>query len=239
VQNPALAEVQLSIVIPAWNERSNLEILLPELHEAVRQLDVSAEIVIVDGGSVDGTEESAARLGATVVRQMERGYGGALIAGFENSRAPYIVTMDADLSHPPRFVEELWSRRQQADVLIASRYVPEGSADMRRSRRLLSRVLNGAFRWMLALPFHDMSSGFRMYRRDVVAGLRPEARDFDVLQEILMRAYLNGARIQEVPFHYRPRGAGRSHARLIQFGRSYLRTLLRMRKLSAESAARR
>ena len=225
--------MQLSIVIPAWNERDNLERLLPELRDVVGKLGVAAEIMVVDGGSADGTAEAAARLCARVVRQTERGYGGALLAGFGNCRAPFVVTMDADLSHPPQFVEELWSRRQQADVLIASRYVPGGSADMPRSRRMLSRVLNRTFRWGLALPFEDMSSGFRLYQRDVLAGLHPESRNFDVLQEILFRLYLKGARIQEVPFHYRPRGAGRSHARLIQFGRSYLRTLLRMRKLRA------
>src|SRR5205823_13863912 len=92
---------------------------------------------VADGGSADGTREAAARGGARVVSQTERGYGGALLEGFAATTAPFILTMDADLSHRPVFVQELWKRRHEADVLIASRYVPGGRADMAPLRRLL------------------------------------------------------------------------------------------------------
>ena len=229
---------ELSIIIPAWNERANLELLLPELKDVVGRLAIQTEIIVVDGGSADGTTDSATRLGARVVLQQERGYGGALTAGFEACQAPYILTMDADLSHPAQFVQELWKRRDEADVLIASRYVPGGAADMSAFRRLLSQILNRTFGLLLGLPFRDLSSGFRQYHRHAVIGLRPVARDFDVLEEILIQAYVNGASVQEVPFHYKPRGSGSSHARLIKFGWAYLRTLFRMSKLRFRSKPR-
>ena len=153
---------QLTILIPAWNERANLELLLPELGDVTRKLGVTADVIVVDAGSSDGTKEAASRLGARVVLQNERGYGGALIAGFAASTAPYIVTMDADLSHPAQFVEELWRHRDQAQMLIASRYVPGGIADMSLFRRALSVIPNRTFGWLLALPFCDLSSGFRL-----------------------------------------------------------------------------
>lgn len=221
----------LSVVIPAWNERENLEVLLPRLTEMVESLGVTAEVVVVDGGSSDGTMEVASRLGALAIRQEERGYGGALISGFAAARAPFVITMDADLSHPPEFIREFWKRRNDAEMLIASRYVPGGAADMSASRRVLSHILNRTFGLLLSLPFEDLSSGFRQYRRSMVEALQPEARDFDVLEEILIQVYVSGGRIQEVPFHYRPRGTGTSHARLIKFGWAYLHTLARMRKL--------
>jgi dolichol-phosphate mannosyltransferase len=222
---------ELAVVIPAWNERDNLELLLPALREVLEDLGVASEIVVADGGSRDGTREAAARRGARVVVQTERGYGGALLAGFAATTAPWIVTMDADLSHRPVFVHELWKRRHEAEVLIASRYVDGGRAEMDALRRLLSHVLNRTYARALALPLSDLSSGFRMYRREAVVGIRPEARDFDFLEELLVRAHAEGRRVIEVPFHYMARGSGRSHARLVKFGWALARTLVRMWRL--------
>jgi dolichol-phosphate mannosyltransferase len=222
---------ELAIVIPAWNERENLELLLPALKEVLAELGLTAEIVVADGGSRDGTREAAERRGARVVLQQEQGYGGALLAGFAATTAPYIVTMDADLSHRPMFLEEFWKRRDEAELFIASRYVAGGRADMGWFRRLLSRILNRTYRRALSLPLHDLSSGFRMYRRDVLAGLALQARDFDVLEEILIRVHTEGWQIVEVPFHYMSRGSGRSHARLFKFGWALLKTLIRMWQL--------
>ncbi len=227
----------LAVVIPAWNERENLELLLPALKEVLSGLGVRFEIVVADGGSRDGTREAAERRGARVVLQQERGYGGALLAGFAATTAPYIVTMDADLSHRPVFLEDFWKRRDQAEVLIASRYVPGGRADMGGFRRLLSHILNRTYSRALSLPLRDLSSGFRMYRRDALEKLDLVARDFDVLEEILIRVHAEGWQIQEVPFHYMARGSGSSHARLFKFGWAFLKTLARMWRLRNSVAA--
>jgi len=234
---PVRQSPNLAVIIPAWNERENLELLLPALREVIADLGVAAEIVVVDGGSHDGTREAAERRGARVVLQQERGYGGALLAGFAATTAPYIVTLDADLSHRPVFLEEFWKHRNDAEVLIASRYVPGGQADMGRVRRLLSHILNRTYSRVLSLPLRDLSSGFRMYRREVLAGLTVLARDFDVLEEILIRVHAGGWKILEVPFHYMARGSGRSHARLVKFGWAFLKTLVRMWQLRNSVAA--
>ncbi len=225
------ARPELAVIIPAWNERENLELLLPALRETLGGLGVTAEIIVVDGGSQDGTREAAESRGARVIPQQDRGYGGALEAGFAATPAPYIVTMDADLSHRPIFLEQFWKHREQAELLIASRYVPGGRADMGPFRRLLSHLLNRTYRRVLSLPIRDLSSGFRMYRRETLAGLTLRARDFDVLEEILIRVHAQGWRIREVPFHYTARGSGRSHARLLSFGWAFARTLARMWRL--------
>src|SRR5438309_4339409 len=227
----------LAVVIPAWNERENIELLLPALREAIAGLGLTAEIVVADGGSRDGTADAAQRRGARVVVQKEPGYGGALLAGFAATSAPYIVTMDADLSHRPVFLEEFWGRRDEAEVLIASRYVLGGRADMSWFRRLLSHILNRTYSRILSFPLRDLSSGFRMYHRDVLMGLTLVARDFDMLEEILIRAHAEGWRILEIPFHYMSRGSGRSHVRLFKFGWAFTKTLVRMWKLRNSVAA--
>jgi dolichol-phosphate mannosyltransferase len=220
----------LSVVIPAWNERENLEVLLPMLQETLRAIDVRAEILVVDGGSTDGTRPVVEAHGARYVLQTERGYGGALLAGFAEARADYIATMDADLSHPPSFLKAFWSRRNEATMLIGSRYVPGGKAEMNWFRRLLSFILNRTFALALAIPVKDMSSGFRMYHREALQNLKLESRDFDALEEILIQIHGQGCRILEVPFHYQPRGSGSSHARLFKFGLAYVKLLLRVRR---------
>jgi SAM-dependent methyltransferase len=116
-------------------------------------------------------------------------------------------------------------------VLIASRYVAGGRADMGVFRRLLSHVLNRTYARALSLDIRDLSSGYRMYRREILQNLSLIARDFDVLEEILIRVYAQGWRIREVPFHYSARGSGRSHARLFAFGWAFFKTLLRMWRL--------
>jgi glycosyltransferase involved in cell wall biosynthesis len=225
----------ISIVIPALNERENLELLLPLLAEVLASLQLDAEIIVADGGSTDGSQELAKQAGARVVTQSERGYGGGLLAGFAAARAPFVVTMDADLSHPPVFLRDFWQERTNAQLLIASRYISGGKADMGLSRRILSGILNKTYARVLDLPLADLSSGYRMYHRDVLTKLELQARDFDVLEEILVKVHLLGGKIKEVPFHYQVRNSGKSHAKLLRFGWAFSTTLVRMRRLRNSS----
>jgi len=221
----------ISVVIPVLNERDNLEPLFRSLTEETSRLGLNAEIIVADGGSKDGSKELSKELGAMVVDQTEPGYGGALLVGFAAASSPYIVTMDADLSHQPVFLHDFWKERENADVLIASRYVPGGRADMGIFRRVLSLILNKTYARVLSLPLQDLSSGFRMYRSSALGRLDLKSRDFDVLEEILVKIYVGGGRIKEVPFHYRARNSGKSHAKLARFGWAYSKTLLRMWRL--------
>jgi dolichol-phosphate mannosyltransferase len=221
----------LSVVIPALNEAENLKSLLPLIQQVVSELGVAAEIIVVDGGSADETEGLVKGLNALLVHQTERGYGGALLAGFAAARAPFVATMDADLSHPPIFLKDFWRERMNSDVLIASRYISGGQADMSISRRILSTILNRTYAVLLGLKLRDLSSGFRLYDHKSIDRLDLRARDFDVLEEILVKIHINGGRIREVPFHYRVRHSGESHAKLVRFGWAYSKTLLRMCRL--------
>jgi len=217
-------EFDLSIVIPALNEGPNLELLLPQLKSVLDRIGIRWEILIVTRDHDFATREAGECGGARVLNQQEPGYGGALLSGFNAARGCYIITMDADLSHQPTFIEDMWRERDNAEVIVASRYVPGGSADMPLGRYLLSRFLNMFFCRGLGLEIHDLSSGYRLYRKSAVDGQVFRARDFDILQEILVRAHAEGWRVAEIPFVYKPRIHGSSHARLFKFGIAYLRT---------------
>ena len=221
----------IAVIIPALNECENLNLLLPALKRVLGGLDLVAEVIVIDGGSGDFTREVAAHWGARVITQREPGYGGALIAGFKAATTPFVVTMDADLTHSPVFLRDFWQHRDRAEVIIASRYVHGGTAEMSKFRLMLSRILNYSYSRILALPIHDLSSGFRLYHRTALSELVLQARDFDIQEEILVRAYVKGRRVYEIPFGYKPRGSGNSHIRLLKFGWSFLKTLKRMRDL--------
>ena len=227
--------IDLSIIIPALNEAGNIGPLATRCRAVIQRLGVQAEILVVDGGSADGTVQEATEAGARVIQQEGRGYGGALRTGFKSARGTYVQTMDSDLSHEPEVIESLWRARDRADVVIASRYVPGGGAEMPAFRAVLSKILNVTFTTAFRLPVRDISSGFRLYTRARLAAISFTASDFDVLEEILILIFNGGGTITEVPFQYRPRQAGKSHAKLFKFGLAYTRTFYAMWKLRGKA----
>jgi glycosyltransferase involved in cell wall biosynthesis len=218
-------------LIPALNEAENLQSLLPDVDRVLRDMPVDFEVVVVGGGSGDATRLLVENAGARFVNQTGRGYGQALSEGFQAANGAYVLTMDADHSHEPSYIRTLWDHRGESKLVIASRYVAHGSADTAVFRSVLSRLLNGFYRRFLGMPFRDLSSGFRIYPRAGLRKIDPKGRDFDVLPEVLVLLYSAGHTILEVPFHYRPRRRGRSRVKLFRCGWSYLKTLLRMRRL--------
>jgi len=224
-------KVDLSVIIPALNEGPNLALLLPLLRPVLDGLGIRYEILIITREPDPQTREVAAQFGVMLAEQNTPGYGGALMTGFALASGDYLLTMDADLSHEPDFLVNLWQRRNDAEITIASRYVPGGAATMPALRYVMSRALNWFFSLGLDLPFHDMSSGFRLYKASAIRGETLAVRSFAILQTILVRAYTQGWRIQEVPFHYTPRKHGKSKAQLVGFAMDYLKAFRSLRRL--------
>ncbi len=207
-----------------------LDQTLAALHDTLHSLGIQYELLVVEAGSAADTSAVVARHSARRVRTALPGYGGALRAGFAAATGDYVLTLEADGSHDPSVIASLWAAKNQADVVIASRYLAGGAADMPQPRKALSRLLNLVYRRGLALPVRDLSSGYRLYRGASLRSLSFEAYDFDLLEEILIRMMAAGDRIEEVPFRYRA-GPSKSRARLARFAMSYVRTFGAMWKL--------
>lgn len=218
----------VAIVIPCLDEADNLALLLPQVMTIIAEFDLPTRVFVVDGGSQDDSAAVAAAHGATVLMQRGRGYGGAIKTAFEDIEADWLITLDADYSHRPAILRHLYAMREQADIVIASRYVSQGHAEMPWFRLLLSRILNTTFRVALSMDVRDMSSGYRLYRRTAIARLRLTYSTYAFLQETLVRAYCEGFTVREIPFHYLPRRHGQSHARLFRFALDYLAALRQM-----------
>lgn len=223
--------MELSIILPTFNEAKNIDILIDKIKEIFERSVYDYEIIVVDAGSTDNTFKIAKEKGVRVFIQEHPGYGGALHDAIKSARGKFIITLDADFSHNPYIIKRLFSQRHSAHIVIASRYVKGGLANMPLSRRILSMVLNRFLCFALSLPLKDISSGFRLYNAEIFNEIDFSERNFNVLVEILVKAYMNGFKVREMPFHYQPRSKGRSHAKIIKFGLGFLRTFIKLWKI--------
>jgi dolichol-phosphate mannosyltransferase len=184
------------MVMPTYNESDRLTELTEALFAAAGEAGLDLELVIVDDNSPDGTGQIADDLAKTrrmrvVHRSGKLGLGTAVVAGFNVALADTVGVMDADFSHPPSLVPKMMKvfHATDADVLVASRYIPGGSTpNWPFKRRLLSRI--GCLLARGLSPIRDAASGFFLIRRDIVRG-RP-------------------GRLVEVPYQFDDRELGES-----------------------------
>lgn len=221
---PLHAPPMLSVVIPTFNESSNVPIVIERVAAALEGDDW--EIIFVDDDSPDSTSAVAKRLGQLdgrvrcIRRVGRRGLAGACIEGVLSSQAPYVAVMDADLQHDERLLPRMLRLlcQNQADLVIASRYVAGGAATgFSSSRRSISRM---ATRWaqkLMGISVEDPMSGFFMARRDCLDAIAPElsSEGFKLLFDILVARGSSQLKIVELPYAFLPRlhGASKFDAR--------------------------
>jgi glycosyltransferase involved in cell wall biosynthesis len=231
-----LAQPRVSIVLPTLNEARNLEVLLPDLSDGY-------EVVLVDGGSTDGTIDVARDLipDVRVLQQTRRGKGNALVCGMHAATGDIVVTLDADGSADPceipAFVEALVDG---ADFAKGSRYLPGGgSDDLTRLRRAGNVGLNLLSNLRLGTRFTDLCYGYNAMWRDVVpklnlphpglpapgGGARIWGDGFEIETLVTIRVVQNRLRVTEVPSFELDRIYGESNLQTFADGRRVLRTI--------------
>jgi dolichol-phosphate mannosyltransferase len=212
--------MRVLVVVPTYNERENVRVLLP----AVRQAVPDADIIVVDDDSPDGTgaavEDVAAQLGhiTLLLRPGKQGLGSAYRDGFDHGLDhgyDAIVSMDVDLSHDPEVLPELLRMLEAgADAVIGSRYVPGGATvDWPVHRRALSRWGNRYASFVLRLQVRDCTSGFRAYRASALKEIDPgstTAEGYAFLTELVRRLVRANLRVVETPIVFRDRRYGTS-----------------------------
>ena len=233
------ANPQLTIVLPAYEEAANLDNLLPRLAQVAGQLAPQFEILVVDTPEPrDDTPAVCRKYGGRYVpRRGGSLYGHAIRTALEEARGEWIIFMDADGSHNPGFLPELWRFRDNFDLVIASRYVRGGKTENPAVLIFLSLVINVVFRVTLGLKCADVSNSFRLYRGDDLRKLQLKCNHFDIVEEILVKLITLhlGYRIKEVPFFFEKRKAGKTKRNLFTFALGYFVTLVRLLKLKHEA----
>ncbi|MBN2225195.1 MAG: polyprenol monophosphomannose synthase [Deltaproteobacteria bacterium] len=205
------------MMIPTYNEADNIK----DLIEAVLAQSPEMGVVIVDDDSPDGTADIVRSLGKRggrielIVRKNERGRGSAGIVGFRHALgvgARYIGEMDADFSHDPKYIKDFLRLIKSYDIVIGSRGIP-GGGEVRRSpvRRMITAFASVYIHTLLGLKVKDPTSGYRLFRREVVKTL-----DWDtmvsvgpsIVQEMLIQALTRGWSVVEFPIVFSERRAG-------------------------------
>jgi glycosyltransferase involved in cell wall biosynthesis len=212
--------------VPTLNEAANLPHVL-------RQIPSEYEVLIVDGGSNDGTPDVAAALrpDARVVQQTGRGKGNAVLCGFAAARSDIIVMLDADgsarVEEIPRFLDALVAG---ADFAKGSRFLGDGgSADITFVRRLGNVFLTGLVNLLFRVRYTDLCYGYNAFWADSVAGLSLDADGFEIETQLNIRACKAGLLITEVPSFEDTRIHGASNLHAVRDGVRVLRTILEER----------
>ena len=209
-----------TVVIPTFNERHNLPVLVEQLMKIP-----GASVLVVDDASPDGTGQVAEQLRSTfgdrvhVIHRTGRGgLGSAYVAGMQwalaHGASDAIVQMDADLSHDARYLPDLLSAIRDADLAIGSRYVRGGRvSDWPMSRQLLSRFANRYVHLITRLPVEDCTAGYRCWRREALAQMPLQtlvSNGYAFQVEMTWEAVRRGLSVTEVPIVFFERKLGRS-----------------------------
>lgn len=234
----------LSLVLPTYNERENIQRLLAELQQLIT---FPFEAIVVDDDSPDLTWQAVEEIAAIhphvrLLRRIgKRGLTSAIDDGIKLARAPLVGWMDVDLSMPPaKILELLKAIEQGADVAVGSRYVPGGGDARAVSLHLsiqlmLSKILSILGGWMLGCRFRDWSSGFIILRRDLLTGydLTGDYGEYFIhlIFTLIKRRH---AKVVEVPYILTAREIGESKTAtnlwgLVRRGRKYLTTVWHLR----------
>lgn len=203
------------VMIPTYNERENIGSLIGEIvHLKISDL----HIVVVDDNSPDGTAEVVKNLSkkhpevALLLRTKERGRGSAGITGFRYAlehEADYVIEMDADFSHHPRYIPSLLEAMQHADMAVGSRFIG-GGKDVNRGviRKVITNLAGIYVRVLLGLKIKDVSSGYRCFKRKVLEAIELDSlvsTGPSIVSEVFYRAHLKGFSIKEIPIVFEDR----------------------------------
>ncbi|HZD10054.1 MAG TPA: polyprenol monophosphomannose synthase, partial [Candidatus Binatia bacterium] len=217
---PPMPGVDTWVIVPTYNESDNLDELLAQLLALPGRLGV----LVVDDNSPDGTGAKADawatredRRVKVVHRPGKLGLGTAYIAGFEKAMeldASYIMTMDADFSHNPRYIPDMLQMAHEKHVVIGSRYVAGGGSRHCTWKRIaLSRGANLIARALLGLKARDATAGFRLYHAEVLRSIplgKIFSSGYSFLVEMLFMCQRRGWSIGEVPIIFEDRRKGKT-----------------------------
>jgi dolichol-phosphate mannosyltransferase len=229
---------KFALIIPTLREAANLRPLMRRVRASLDSLGIPYEVIVVDDDSRDGTDAIVTEMSREderirlITRTRARGLSGAVMHGWQNTRAEILGVMDSDLQHPPELLPQLWQALQSgADLVVASRYIGQAPPQGLNFFRHFVSQLAIWMTWPLQRPsvfVHDPMSGFFLMRRSCIQDLTVQPQGFKVLLEILVRGNIHSA--LEVPFTFDRRHAELSKAG-VAVGVAYLKLLARLWKL--------
>lgn len=240
-----MLKLKVSIIIPTYNERKNLPVLIDQLIAVFKGHIIQGNIIVIDDESPDGTGVVADELSNKISnmyvihRHGKLGIGSAYIAGFkyaiEKISSDLIITMDSDLSHDPECISSFINLCSNGcDVVIGSRYIAGGGIEnWSFYRRIISRGANFLASTILGVRVHDMTTGYRCYKKEVIQAIdlkTIKSEGYSFLEEILYRCNQKKFTICETPIVFADRKYGKSKLSKSEMFK-FLLTILRLKIL--------
>ena len=227
----------VSIVIPTYNEKENIVLLVRQIYEVLSSQKISYELIIVDDNSPDGTavaigkkfkQKNSIRL---FVRKKKRGLATAILYGIGKARGNLIIGMDADLNHPPRLLPNLIGETERFDLIVASRFIKGGGME-EKPRYVFTYIFNLFLKHFLGFPTMDNMSGFYAMKKEKLL-LLPVNKIYRGYGEYHLRlVYLAkkyGLKLKEIPVFYKKRNYGVSKTNLFKVFFNYLWVAINLR----------
>lgn len=227
----------ISIVLPTYNEKKNIEILIPQLEVAFKNYDI--EIIVVDDSSPDGTAKAARELNKkygnirVVLREKLEGIGAALRDGYNVAKNDLILSSDADLSFSIKDMLTLVKKIKDYDMVIGSRYAGSGMYEMKKPliilKGMVSKFGNKFNKFATGVNINDFTANFRITRRSAWKELGTKDKTNFILAEMIILAHEKGYRITEIPITFKDRIHGESK---LQLSREIPKFIIKMLKFS-------
>jgi len=229
--------MKLSVILPTYNEKENIKILIPKLEQLLKNRKISAEVLVVDDSSPDGTAKVAAALNKkyknirVLLREKKEGIGAALRYAYDRSDGDIILSMDADLSLDVEGIPKLIRKIESGyDVVVGSRYIKSGFYEKKkietRIKNLFSTVGNKLIIFLLNLGIHDFSLNFRAIKKPVWKAIKTKEKVNVFLLEMIVKAKYSGYKIGEIPVVFKDRRYGKSKMNLHSEAPYFLKKLL-------------
>jgi dolichol-phosphate mannosyltransferase len=221
VNSEERSQTQLSIIIPTYNESQNILKILKSIGDNL-PLNIKTETIIVDDNSPDGTgklvddyienvKKMANYTVSIIHRKAKSGLSSAILKGIQLAEGETIMVMDSDFSHPPSIIPKMIEalKKSHSDIVVASRYVSGGAINnWSVKRKLISKFGNTIAKKFLGIKINDPMSGFFVFKKSIVDGLKFDVIGYKMLMEILVKA--KGIKVKEVPYTFSDRKEGSS-----------------------------
>jgi len=228
----------LSVILPTYNEKGNIVLLIEAIQNVLNKIENEFEIIVVDDNSPDKTGKNVEERHKgnsrvkVFIRTNERGLATAIRFGYEHSKGKHLIVMDTDFSHPTYVIPKLLGYLKEHDLVLASRYIKGGRMVTNRPQYYLSKLLNIFIKNYLGLKILDSTNGFFAAKREIFSSINKDKVFYgygDYFFKLLYHLKNKNFKIKEIPFVYEKRLSGQSKTRIIREGVNYIRETLKLR----------
>jgi glycosyltransferase involved in cell wall biosynthesis len=222
-------ELDISVVIPAYNEAEAIGRVMTQTVAVMNQLNLTYEIIVVDDGSTDTTKEIASTHNAKVISDgKNHGKGYSVRRAFQQVQGNIIVTIDADGEHKPEEIPKLiYPLNNGTDVVAGSRFLGNGKDFTTRLNVIGNKFLNFTIMTLTGKYITDSQTGFRAFKRAFLDQVNLESDGYEIEAEITVKSLRNGFKLEEIPISCQRRESGKSKLKIAFDGFKMLKTILR------------